>query len=152
MHQPVVQSTLPCSSISFVVVVFDLISPSSLFGSPGGSTYDKVCYRQQFRLPENTMSSAPVPIISVNDQPPVWGWVRVRALVIDSVSSPHSRRAYATALDDFRRWSEGSPRRSISRESVQQYRRHLESRAMSASAVNLHLTVIRKLAREAAAN
>jgi len=98
------------------------------------------------------MSSAPVPITSINDQPPVWGWVRVRALVIDSVSSPHSRRAYATALDDFRRWSEGSPRRSLSRESVQQYRRHLESRAMSASAVNLHLTVIRKLAREAAAN
>lgn len=98
------------------------------------------------------MSSAPVPINSVNGQPPVWGWVRVRALVIDSVSSPHSRRAYTTALDDFRRWSEGSSRRPFNRESVQRYRKHLESRAMSASAVNLHLTAIRKLAREAAAN
>jgi site-specific recombinase XerD len=98
------------------------------------------------------MSSAPVPITSISDQPPVWGWVRVRALVIDSVSSPHSRRAYATALDDFRRWSEGSPRRTFTRESVQQYRMHLESRAMSASAVNLHLTAVRKLAREASAN
>lgn len=98
------------------------------------------------------MSSAPVPITSVSDQPPVWGWVRVRALVIDSVSSPHSRRAYTTALDDFRTWSEGSSRRPFDRESVQQYRKHLESRAMSASAVNLHLTAIRKLAREAAAN
>lgn len=98
------------------------------------------------------MSSAPVPITSVSDQPPVWGWVRVRALVIDSVSSPHSRRAYTTALDHFRRWSEESPRRSLTRESVQQYRMDLESRAMSASAVNLHLTAIRKLAREAAAN
>jgi len=74
------------------------------------------------------MSSAPVPITTITDQPPVWGWVRVRALVIDSVSSPHSRRAYATALDDFRRWSEGSPRRTFTRESVQQYRMHLESR------------------------
>ena len=98
------------------------------------------------------MSSAPVPITSVSDQPPVWGWVRVRALVIDSVSSPHSRRAYTTALDDFRRWSERSERRIFTRETVQQYRVHLESRGMSASAVNLHLTVIRKLAREASAN
>ena len=98
------------------------------------------------------MSSAQVPITSVSDQPPVWGWVRVRALVIDSVSSPHSRRAYTTAIDDFRRWSEGPPRRTFTREAVQQYRVHLESRAMSASAVNLHLTAVRKLAREASAN
>ena len=98
------------------------------------------------------MSTAPIPITSLSDQPPVWGWVRVRALVIDSVSSPHSRRAYTTALNDFRTWSEGASRRPFDHESVQQYRRHLESRAMSASAVNLHLTAIRKLAREAAAN
>jgi site-specific recombinase XerD len=98
------------------------------------------------------MSSAPVSITSVGDQPPVWGWVRVRALVIDSVSSPHSRRAYTTALDDFRRWSEGPPHRTFARESVQEYRVHLESRAMSASAVNVHLTAVRKLAREASAH
>ena len=33
------------------------------------------------------MSSLPAPITTASDQPPVWGWVRVRALVIDSVSS-----------------------------------------------------------------
>jgi site-specific recombinase XerD len=99
--------------------------------------------------PENTMSSAPVPITTITEQPPVWGWVRARALVIDSVSSPHSRRVYTTAIDDFRRWSERSESRIFTRETVQQYRVHLESRGMSASTVNLHLTVLRKLAREA---
>ena len=98
------------------------------------------------------MSSLPAPITTASDSSPVWGWVRVRALVVDSVSSPHSRRAYTTALDDFRRWSQRSERRIFTRETVQQYRVHLESRGMSASAVNVHLTVIRKLAREAAAN
>jgi site-specific recombinase XerD len=98
------------------------------------------------------MSSLPAPITIASDDPPVWGWVRVRALVVDSVSSAHSRRAYKTALDDFRRWSQRSERRTFTRETVQQYRVHLESRGMSASAINVHLTVIRKLAREASAN
>lgn len=98
------------------------------------------------------MSSLPAPITAISDQPPVWGWVRVRGLVVDSVSSAHSRRAYARALEDFRCWSNLSERRIFTRETVQQYRTQLESRGMSASAVNLHLTAIRKLAREASAN
>ena len=98
------------------------------------------------------MSSLPAPITTASDNSPVWGWVRVRALVVDSVSSAHSRRAYTSALDDFRRWSQRSQRRIFARETVQQYRKHLESRGMSSSALNLHLTAIRKLAREAAAN
>jgi site-specific recombinase XerD len=98
------------------------------------------------------MSSLPAPITAISDQPSVWGWVRVRALVVDSVSSAHSRRAYARALEDFRCWSNLSELRIFTRETVQQYRTHLESRGMSASAVNLHLTAIRKLAREASAN
>ena len=45
-------------------------------------------------------------VVPAVEQTPVWGWVRVRALVIDSVSSRHSRRVYARALDDFRAWDE----------------------------------------------
>ena len=71
------------------------------------------------------MSSLPAPIAAASDSSPVWGWVRVRALVVDSVSSAHSRRAYTSALDDFRRWSQRSERRIFTRESVQQYRVHL---------------------------
>jgi site-specific recombinase XerC len=91
-------------------------------------------------------------VVPVAEQTPVWGWVRVRALVIDSVSSRHSRRVYASALDDFRAWSHDSAHAGFTRETVQQYRAHLESRAMAPATVNLHLTVLRKLAREAASN
>jgi site-specific recombinase XerD len=87
-----------------------------------------------------------------SSEPPVWGWVRVRALVLDSVSSRHSRRVYAKALDAFWDWAQQSSASGFSRETVQRYRAHLESRGVAPSTVNLHLTVIRKLAREAAAN
>jgi hypothetical protein len=70
------------------------------------------------------MSSLPAPITTASDSSPVWGWVRLRALVVESVSSAHSRRAYTGALDDFRRWSQRSERRIFTRETVQQYRVH----------------------------
>jgi hypothetical protein len=35
---------------------------------------------------------------------PLWGWERIRAVVLASVSSLHSRRAYAHALDSFWAW------------------------------------------------
>jgi hypothetical protein len=31
-------------------------------------------------------------------------WEQVKALVLDSVTSPHSKRAYARAISDFARW------------------------------------------------
>jgi len=31
-------------------------------------------------------------------------WGRIKNLVLDSVTSPHSKRAYEQALDDFARW------------------------------------------------
>lgn len=97
------------------------------------------------------MSSLPTPIAGA-DPPPVWGWVRVRALVLNSVSSPHSRRVYAKALDDFWGWCQHSAPGGFTRETVQRYRAHLEARGLAPSSSNLHLTVIRKLAQEAAAN
>ena len=33
---------------------------------------------------------------------PAWDWPRLRSLVLDAVSSPHSKRAYALALGVFR--------------------------------------------------
>lgn len=98
------------------------------------------------------MSSLPVVVGPAAGQAPVWGWVRVRALVLDSVSSPHSRRVYAQALDEFRNWCEHATLDGFTRETVQRYRAHLEARGLAPSSLNLHLTVIRKLAHEAAAN
>jgi site-specific recombinase XerD len=98
------------------------------------------------------MSSLPAPLMPISDSSPVWGWVRVRSLVLDSVSSPHSRRVYAQALDDFRDWCQQSAPAGFTRETVQRYRARLEERGLAASSLNLHLTVIRKLAREGAAH
>ena len=102
------------------------------------------------------MSSVPVPIAPGSEKAPLWGWERVRALVLNGVSSPHSRRVYGKALDDFWAWCQGSEQRSeqrgFTRETVQQYRAHLEGRGLAVSSLNLHLTVIRKLAQEAAAH
>lgn len=96
------------------------------------------------------MSSLPAQFAST--AAPVWGWVRIRALVIDSVPSPHSRRVYAKALDDFWNWCGQSAAGGFTRDAVHRYRAHLETRKLSPSSLNLHLTVLRKLAREAAAN
>ena len=98
------------------------------------------------------MSSLPVVVTPAAGQAPVWGWVRIRALVLDSVTSPHSRRVYAKALDEFRDWCERSGTDGFTRETVQRYRTHLEQRGLAASSLNLQLTVIGKLAHEAAAN
>lgn len=91
--------------------------------------------------------------VPVQESAPVWGWGRIRALVLNSVSSLHSRRAYAKALDDFYRWGQQSGNTSgFTRETVQRYRTHLEARGLSPSSLNLHMTVVRKLARESSAN
>jgi site-specific recombinase XerD len=83
---------------------------------------------------------------------PLWGWERIRAVVLASVSSLHSRRAYAHALDSFWAWCRESTPSGFTGETVQHYRAHLEARGLAPSTRNLQLTVIRKLAKEAAAN
>ena len=98
------------------------------------------------------MSSLPALITSGSDPAPVWGWVRVRALVLNSVSSVHSRRVYAKVLEEFRTWCERSVADGFTRETVLRYRAHLEARGLAPSSLNLQLTVLRKLAHEAAAN
>jgi hypothetical protein len=99
-------------------------------------------------VPGGRRSTLPAPVPAT--AAPVWGWVRVRALVLDTVSSAHSRRVYGRALDDFWDWSQRSEAGGVTRETVQRYRAHLEVRGLAPSSLNLHM--LRKLAREAAAN
>jgi site-specific recombinase XerD len=75
------------------------------------------------------------------------GRERIKALVLASVTSPHSRRAYGRALDEFLAWSEG---RAFTRAIVQQYRAALEQKGLAPSSINVRLAAIRKLATEAA--
>jgi len=77
---------------------------------------------------------------------------RLKALVLDSVSSPNSRRAYDKALDDFLGWYRQEPRGPFRKAVVQEYRARLEADGLAASTINVRLAAIRKLAREAADN
>jgi integrase/recombinase XerD len=80
------------------------------------------------------------------------GWEALRKLVVDSVSSVHSRRAYGFALDEFFAWYEAAPRGAFRKALVQEYRAFLEARQLSPSTINVRLAPVRKLAAEAADN
>jgi integrase/recombinase XerD len=76
----------------------------------------------------------------------------VKRLVLDSVRSPHTRRAYDRVLTEFLAWYVASDANGLSKATVQGYRTALEARGLSASAVNVQLAAVRKLAAEAADN
>jgi site-specific recombinase XerC len=81
---------------------------------------------------------------------PAWDWPRLRSLVLDAVSSPHSKRAYALALDQWFAWARQSAPEGFTKASVQRYRAHLEASGLAAATVNLRLSAVRRLAAEAA--
>jgi integrase/recombinase XerD len=76
----------------------------------------------------------------------------VKSLVLDAVSSPHTRRSYDLALTRFLEWYVDSGSSGLTKATVQRYRSELESRGLSASSLNVHLSAVRKLAAEAADN
>jgi integrase len=80
------------------------------------------------------------------------GFESVIKLVVDGVTSSSSQRAYAHALDDFRVWYLGAGKPGLNRATVQAYRAHLQAKGLAPATINLALSAIRKLAREAAYN
>src|SRR5690349_25131685 len=79
-------------------------------------------------------------------------WTRIKSLVLDSVTSPHSKRAYEQALDAFERWCAETGAAGFTKATVQAYRAALEAQGLAASSINIRLSAIRKLASEAADN
>ncbi|MCZ2080411.1 MAG: tyrosine-type recombinase/integrase [Bryobacterales bacterium] len=79
-------------------------------------------------------------------------WERVKALVLDALSSPHSRRVYGKALDEFQSWAAQGAPEGFTKAAVQRYRLYLETLELAASTINVRLTAVRKLAMEAADN
>jgi integrase len=78
-------------------------------------------------------------------------WHRIEALVLDSVRSANSKRAYGRAVSEFYAWCTADCT-TFSKASVQRYRSELEVRGLAASSINVKLSAIRKLATEAADN
>ncbi len=77
---------------------------------------------------------------------------RILSLVIHSVRSPESQRAYQHALLEFLAWYEAAGHQCLSKAIVQGFRAHLEETGLAPSSVNLKLTAVRRLAAEAADN
>src|ERR1035438_3445909 len=78
---------------------------------------------------------------------------RLKSLVLDSVHSPESKRAYGRGIDSFLNWCQSErPTTGFTKATVQRYRAHLVESGMSPSTVNLYMTAIRRLAVEAADN
>lgn len=79
-------------------------------------------------------------------------WEALEAVVLDSVSSEHTKRAYETAISGFFKWHRVEPRPRFSRALVQAHKAYLEQRGLSPASINVRLSALRKLATEAADN
>ena len=75
----------------------------------------------------------------------------LRTMLSNSVSSGHTRRAYAKAFDDFLALAKctGQP---ISRQLFQQYRAEMVDAGLGGSTINVRLSGVRKLVKEAREN
>ena len=79
-------------------------------------------------------------------------WRRLKALVLDSVSSPITKRVYNMALDEFMAWFRQEPRPGFTKATVSAWRVSLEARGLGSSSIIIRMSAIRKLAAEAADN
>src|SRR5260370_4849777 len=79
-------------------------------------------------------------------------WQRLKAMVLDSVSSPITRRVYNMALNEFIAWFKEAPRPGFSKATVSAWRVSLEARGLGSSAIIIRNPAIRQLAAVAAAN
>src|SRR5215831_11873287 len=79
-------------------------------------------------------------------------WRRLKGLVLDSVSSPITKRVYNLGFDEFFAWYGQEPRPGFTKATVAAWRVALEARGLGAVSVNVRITAVRKLAVEAADN
>src|SRR5580693_5690568 len=79
-------------------------------------------------------------------------WHKLKALVLDSVSSPITRRVYNLGLNEFFEWYGLEPRAGFTKGTVSAWRVALEGRGLGSISINVRITAVRKLAVEAADN
>jgi hypothetical protein len=63
-------------------------------------------------------------------------WQKLKPLVLDSVSSPITKRVYNMALDEFFAWYGQEPRPGFSKATVSAWRASLESRGLGSSSIS----------------
>ncbi len=80
------------------------------------------------------------------------GWEKLKALVLDSVSSPITKRVYNMALNEFLAWFQQAPLAGFTKATVSAWRVSLEDRGLGSLSIIIRMSAIRKLAAEAADN
>jgi site-specific recombinase XerD len=75
---------------------------------------------------------------------------QTKAAVLNSLSSPHSRRNYKFAMEQFITWYCSEPRLALNRAVVLRFRLYLESLGLAAGTINQRLAAVRRLAYDAA--
>ncbi|MGA3203936.1 MAG: tyrosine-type recombinase/integrase [Bryobacteraceae bacterium] len=76
----------------------------------------------------------------------------MKTLVLDSVSSPITKRVYNMALNEFMAWFRQAPQPGFAKATVSAWRVSLEERRLGSSSIIIRMSAIRKLAAEAADN
>src|ERR1022692_1349938 len=79
-------------------------------------------------------------------------WHKLKALVLDSVSSPITKRVYNLGLNEFFAWYGQEPRPGFTKATVSAWRVALEARGLGSISINVRITAVRKLAVEAVDN
>ena len=80
-------------------------------------------------------------------------WRKLKSLVLDSVSSPITKRVCNLGLDEFIAWYIAEPRPAgFTKATVMAWRVALEARGLGATSIDVRITAVRKLAVEAADN
>lgn len=72
-----------------------------------------------------------------------------KSAVLNSLVSPHSRRNYNFAMEQFITWYCSEPRLALNRAVVLRFRLHLEELGLAAGTINQRLAAVRCLAHEA---
>src|ERR1039457_1026206 len=98
-------------------------------------------------MPNNSTHMHDLIVVEKHDE-----WIRLKAMVLDSVSSPITRRVYNMALNEFIAWFKEAPRPGFSKATVSAWRVSLEARGLGSSSIIIRMSAIRKLAAEAADN
>src|SRR5271170_6723312 len=79
-------------------------------------------------------------------------WRRLKSLVLDSVSSPITKRVYNLGLDEFIARYTAEPRAGFTKATVSAWRVVLEGRGLGSVSNNVWITAVRELAVEASEN
>ncbi len=70
-----------------------------------------------------------------------WRWLK--GLVLDSVSSPITKRVYNMALNEFFSWYGQEPRPGFTKATVSAWRASLEARGLGSSSIIIRMSAIR---------